>query len=71
MLDVLQPVQLTGLPFSATRAMFDGAAVVVGPHGAGLFNAPLFAPVHSPLVAFGLNQPEAEKVTAAPPARVP
>ena len=45
----------------ATRALFAGAAAVVGPHGAGLFNAPLFAPATSPLVAFSLQPSDAEK----------
>ena len=57
----LRPVLLSELELTATRALFDGAAVVVGPHGAGLFNAPLFAPNSATLVAFGLRKAEANK----------
>ena len=47
--------------------MLDGAAVVVGPHGAGSSTHPCSR--RSTAVGGARpNQPEAEKVTAAPPA---
>ena len=57
----VHPVSLSALSFAETRELFTGAAVVVGPHGAGLFNAPLFAPARSSLVAFGLKAEDAAK----------
>lgn len=56
-----EPVLLSELSLNATRSLLGGAAAIVGPHGAGLFNAPLFAPTGSTLIAFGLRAAEAEK----------
>ncbi|KAL1515145.1 hypothetical protein AB1Y20_004206 [Prymnesium parvum] len=54
-------VLLSQLPFDETRALLRDAAAVVGPHGAGLFNAPLFAPPGARLIAFGLEGHDVEK----------
>ena len=61
----LLPLALSTHPLGRTARTLARAAVVVGPHGAGLFNAPLFmratetrAPV---LVAFALEDHQREK----------
>jgi len=38
-----------------TKRLFQDASVVIGPHGAGLFNAPLFSARGTVLIAFGLH----------------
>jgi len=50
----VRSVQLAALALNDTRALFAGADVVVGPHGAGLFNAPLFCRRGVLLIAFSL-----------------
>jgi hypothetical protein len=45
---------LPGMPQNETRRLFQDASVVIGPHGAGLFNAPLFSSRGTVLIAFGL-----------------
>ncbi len=57
----LEAVEISRVSLAATRALLGGASVVVGPHGAGLYNAPLFAPRGCVLVPFGLDAADAPK----------
>jgi len=49
------------LTIEEVSALFASAAVVVGPHGAGLFNAPLFSHPGTAVVSFGLVAEHKEK----------
>ena len=57
----LEAVEISRVSLAATRSLLGGASVVVGPHGAGLYNAPLFAPRGCVLVPFGLDAADASK----------
>jgi hypothetical protein len=53
---VVERVVLSELSAAEARAKFSAASIVLGPHGAGLYNAAIFSPMNTTVISLALTK---------------